>query len=298
MNTAIHIGGSNIQVPMTQEPHSNLIADDLDLDKIAEIFAELAVEAGAAIMRFYGTDAHAKAKPDQSPVCDADLAAESVILRGLKAALPQLPVVSEEAVAAGNRPSETRIFILVDPLDGTREFLSRNGEFTVNLALIVDAVPRAGVVYAPAAARIWIAGENAAMASVLPGERLPPKEERQLLRTRRAPVDGLVALASRSHSDAQTEAFLARLPIKERQSAGSSLKFCRVAEGAADVYPRFGRTMEWDTAAGDAVLRRAGGIVNDAAGKPSRYGKFADGLANGPFVAWGDPAAASQLSSE
>src|SRR6185437_1471009 len=114
-------------------------------------------------MRFYETDAHAKAKPDQSPVCDADLAAESVILKGLKAALPQFPVVSEEAVAAGNRPTETGTFILVDPLDGTREFLSRNGEFTVNLALIVDATPRAGVVYAPAAARIWIAGEEASM---------------------------------------------------------------------------------------------------------------------------------------
>lgn len=281
---------------MPQDSRANLAPGDINLDRIAEIFAELAVEAGAAIMRFYGTDAHAKAKSDQSPVCDADLAAENVILKGLKAALSQLPVVSEEAVAAGNRPTETGTFILVDPLDGTREFLSRNGEFTVNLALIVDATPRAGVVYAPAAARIWIAGEEASMASVSPGERLPPREERQLLHARRAPSDGLVALASRSHRDAQTESFLTQLPVKQRQAAGSSLKFCRIAEGAADVYPRFGRTMEWDTAAGDAVLRRAGGIVNDAAGNPFRYGKFADGLANGPFVAWGDPAAATALS--
>lgn len=281
---------------MSQDSRSNFAFGDINLDRIAEIFAELAVEAGAAIMRFYETDAHAKAKPDQSPVCDADLAAESVILKGLKAALPQFPVVSEEAVAAGNRPTETGTFILVDPLDGTREFLSRNGEFTVNLALIVDATPRAGVVYAPAAARVWIAGEKVSMASVSPGERLPPKEERQFLHVRRAPSDGLVALASRSHADAQTESFLTQLPVKQRQAAGSSLKFCRIAEGAADVYPRFGRTMEWDTAAGDAVLRRAGGIVNDAAGNPFRYGKFADGLANGPFVAWGDPLAATALS--
>lgn len=282
---------------MTQETHSNLV--DLDLDKIAGIFAELAVQAGAAIMQFYGTDAHAKAKPDQSPVCDADLAAETVILKGLKSALPQFPVVSEEAVAAGNRPSKTGTFILVDPLDGTREFLKKNGEFTVNLALIVDEAPRAGVVYAPAAARIWIAGETATTVSVSPGERLPPKEERQSLHVRRAPADGLVALASRSHCDAQTESFLAQLPVKERQSAGSSLKFCRIAEGAADVYPRFGRTMEWDTAAGDAVLRRAGGIANDAGGRgPLRYGKFGGGLANGPFVAWGDPAAAAYTGAK
>lgn len=267
--------------------------DGLDLDAVAEIFAELAVEAGAAIMQLYGTDAHTRAKSDQSPVCDADLAAEAVILKGLAAALPQFAVISEEAVAAGARLSQTSTFILVDPLDGTREFLSRNGEFTVNLALIIDAVPRAGVVYAPAAGRIWIAGSYAATASVLPGEELPPREKRQALHVRGAPTDGLVALASRSHADAQTEAFLAQLPVKLRQPAGSSLKFCRIAEGTADVYPRFGPTMEWDTAAGDAVLRSAGGIVRDAVERPLRYGKFSDRLTNGGFVAWGDPAAAA-----
>lgn len=283
---------------MSQESSLHLAAGSLDLDAIAEIFAKLAIEAGTAIMRIYGTDAHAKAKPDQSPVCDADLAAEAVILRGLKAALPDLPVVSEEAVAAGARPSENETFILVDPLDGTREFLSRNGEFTVNLALVMSGVPRAGAVYAPAVGRIWIAGPHATMAAVSPGEQLPPREKRQLLHTRRAPANGLVALASRSHLDAQTEAFLAHLPVKEKLAAGSSLKFCRVAEAAADVYPRFGRTMEWDTAAGDAVLRSAGGIVNNADGSgPLLYGKFSGGLANGPFVAWGDQAAATALSS-
>ena len=263
------------------------------LDTIAEVFADLAVEAGAAIMQLYGTDAHMRAKSDKSPVCDADLAAEAIILKGLAAALPQFAVVSEEAVAAGARLAETSTFILVDPLDGTREFLGRNGEFTVNLALIIDAVPRAGVVYAPAAGRIWIAGSHAAMALVPPGGKLPPSDERQALQVRAAPDDGLVALASRSHADARTESFLAQLPVKERQLAGSSLKFCRIAEAAADVYPRFGPTMEWDTAAGDAVLRSAGGIVRDAEGRPLRYGKFADRLTNGPFVAWGDPAAAA-----
>jgi 3'(2'),5'-bisphosphate nucleotidase len=278
---------------MSQEMGLNLGPSGWTFDSVAEVFANLAVEAGAAIMRLYGTDAHTRAKPDHSPVCDADLAAEAIILKGLAAALPQFAVVSEEAVAAGAKLSEHATFILVDPLDGTREFLSRNGEFTVNLALIIDAVPRAGVVYAPAAGRIWIAGLHAAMTLVPPGGKLPPGEKRQALRVRGAPDDGLVALASRSHADARTESFLAQLPVKERQPAGSSLKFCRIAEGAADVYPRFGPTMEWDTAAGDAVLRSAGGIVCDPAGGPLRYGKFADRLTNGPFVAWGDPAAAA-----
>ncbi len=267
-----------------------------DFGAIAEIFAELAVEAGAAIMQIYGADAHARVKADQSPVCDADVAGEAVILKGLAAKLPQLPVVSEEAVAAGAKLAESATFILVDPLDGTREFLARNGEFTVNLALIVDAVPRAGVVYAPALGRIWIAADTACVASLAPGAALPAKSQRQAIRTRVAPKPGLVALASRSHFDPETEAFLATLPISERRGAGSSLKFCCIAEGDADVYPRFGPTMEWDTAAGDAVLRAAGGIVTDPAGRVFRYGKFAERLKNGAFIAWGDLAAAASYS--
>jgi 3'(2'),5'-bisphosphate nucleotidase len=266
-----------------------------DFGAIAEIFAELAVEAGAAIMQIYGVDPHARIKADQSPVCDADVAGEAVILKGLAAKLPQIPVVSEEAVAAGAKLVESPSFILVDPLDGTREFLARNGEFTVNLALIVDGVPRAGVVYAPALGRIWIAADTACVASLAPGAALPAKDQRQAIRTRRAPT-GLVALASRSHADPETEAFLAALPISERRGAGSSLKFCCLAEGDADVYPRFGPTMEWDTAAGDAVLRVAGGIVTDPAGQIFRYGKFAERLKNGAFVAWGDPVAAASYS--
>ena len=162
-------------------------------------------------------------------------------------------------------------FILVDPLDGTREFLARNGEFTVNLGLIIDGVPRAGVVYAPALGQIWIAGSQAFSPRVSPGAGLPPPIAAGSFIRARAPADGLVALASRSHADPQTEAYLAQLPIKERQAAGSSLKFCRIAEGVADVYPRFGPTMEWDTAAGDAVLRAAGGIVL----RPERAGPCA-----------------------
>lgn len=278
---------------MPDELSRDLGPSGLDYDAIAEIFAELAVVAGAAVMRIYGSDVHARAKADQSPVCDADVAAEAVILKGLAARLPQLPVVSEEAAAAGAKLPESEAFILVDPLDGTREFLDRNGEFTVNLGLIVDGMPRAGVVYAPAIGRIWIAGSQAFSAPVSLGGGLPPKDQRQALHTRSAPQDGLVALASRSHPDPQTQAYLAQLPVKEQQAAGSSLKFCRIAEGVADVYPRFGPTMEWDTAAGDAVLRAAGGMVGDERGQSLRYGKFADRLKNGPFVAWGDPLAAA-----
>lgn len=262
-----------------------------NLATVAETFAELALKAGAAVMRIYDGEANARVKADDSPVCDADIAAETIILKGLAAQLPQFPVVSEEAAAAGARLAPCRTFILVDPLDGTREFLARNGEFTVNLALIHDGAPRAGVVYAPVLGEIWIAGTEAYSARVSATDVLPPIEPRRRLSARQAPR-GLVALVSRSHNDPATEAYLARLPIAQRQDAGSSLKFCRIAEGVADVYPRFTSTMEWDTAAGDAVLRAAGGMVFDPSGLPLRYGKFAEGLKNGPFVAWGDPLAA------
>ena len=166
-----------------------------------------------------------------------------------------------------------RTFILVDPVDGTREFLSHNGEFTVNIGLIIDAEPCAGVVYAPAFGQLWIGGAAASTCEAAPGAPLPPPKQRRAIHARPAPGQGLAALVSRSHADPATKSFLAKLPVKERRQAGSALKFCVIAEGHADVYPRFGQTMEWDTAAGDAVLRAAGGIVFDGAGRPLRYGK-------------------------
>jgi 3'(2'), 5'-bisphosphate nucleotidase len=264
-----------------------------DRDAIAEIFAQLALQAAVAVMRVYDTDSHARSKPDKSPVCDADEYAEAIILEGLATHLPQLPVLAEEAAAHGHKPPCGGSFILVDPVDGTREFLSHNGEFTINIGLILGSAPCAGVVYAPAIDRLWMAGEKAFSCTVSPGMALPPLSERKPIHARHPPRDGWVALASRSHADTQTDAFLAQLPITERRSAGSSLKFCAVAEGDADVYPRFGNTMEWDTAAGDAILRAAGGIVLDAAGQPLRYGKAKEQFKNGPFIAWGDPAVAT-----
>ncbi|WP_395665780.1 3'(2'),5'-bisphosphate nucleotidase CysQ [Methylocella sp.] len=264
----------------------------LDRDAVAEIFAEIALEAAIAVMSVYASDSHARRKPDQSPVCDADEDAEAIILERLAERLPQFPVLAEEAAAAGKKTVACDAFILVDPVDGTREFLDHNGEFTVNIALVVEGAPVAGVVYAPALGRMWIAGAAAAACRVEPGAPLPAPGERRLIHVRAAPAQGLTALASRSHCDPETEAFLATLPVHERRSAGSSLKFCAVAEGDADVYPRFGQTMEWDTAAGDAVLRAAGGVVLDGERHPLRYGKAGRQFRNGPFVAWGDPAAA------
>ena len=201
-------------------------------------------------------------------------------------------MLAEEAVSRGGTRVTGATFVLVDAVDGTREFLSHNGEFTINIGLIVDSAPRAGVVYAPAFGRLWIGGAAASVCEVAPGAALPPPAARRVIHPRPVPRQGLTALVSRSHADPATEAFLAKLPVKERRQAGSSLKFCVVAEGQADVYPRFGQTMEWDAAAGDAVLRAAGGIVFDSEGRPMRYGKTEAQFRNGPFVAWGDPKAA------
>jgi 3'(2'),5'-bisphosphate nucleotidase len=266
--------------------------DSLDLDVVADIFAEIALEAAVAVMAIYGAESHARSKADTSPVCDADEYAEQIILDRLSVDLPAFPVLAEEAAAHGKKTICGSTFILVDPVDGTREFLSRNGEFTINIALIVNGRPQAGVVYAPALGKLWIGATAASCCIVAPGAPLPPREARRPISVRAAPVTGLTALVSRSHADPETEAFLARLPVKERKEAGSSLKFCAVAEGAADVYPRFGQTMEWDTAAGDAVLRAAGGIVLNSDRHPLDYGKAGSQFRNGPFVAWGDPSAA------
>jgi 3'(2'),5'-bisphosphate nucleotidase len=262
----------------------------IDRDEVAEIFADLVVEAAVAVMFVYAGDAHARQKPDKSMVCDADERAEAIILKGLAERLPALPVVAEEAASRGEKPCCGRAFILVDPVDGTREFLNRNGEFTINIGLIIDGVPCVGAVYAPALGRLWLAGEHAYVCDVQPGEKLPPISERRQISVRTAPADGMTALASRSHADPKTEAFLANLPIANCRSAGSSLKFCIVAEGEADVYPRFAPTMEWDTAAGDAVLRAAGGTVLDESGGALLYGKADAQYRNGSFVAWGHPA--------
>jgi 3'(2'), 5'-bisphosphate nucleotidase len=178
-------------------------------------------------------------------------------------------------------------FLLVDPLDGTREFINRNGEFTVNIALIEAGQPIVGCVYAPARQAMYIAGAAAFRAELAPGASLPALAQLRVITTCAYPDAGLRAVASRSHLDPQTQAMLERLQVKSRHRAGSSLKFCVVAQGDADVYPRLAPTMEWDTAAGQAVLVAAGGCVIGHDGAPLRYGKAEAGFRNNGFIAWG-----------
>jgi 3'(2'), 5'-bisphosphate nucleotidase len=263
-------------------------------DEIALFLAKAALAAGPAVMEEYDRGCEVSSKQDGSPVTSADRRAEAIICECLASLKPSPPVCAEEAIAAGTEPRVAERFLLVDPLDGTREFLANNGEFTINVALIEQGVPIAGAVYAPAIGRLWVGGDAAFVCEARLGAELPNEGSRRRIRTRRAP-SSLTAFVSRSHLDAESDSFLKGLPIDETRFAGSSLKFCLIAEGLGDVYPRFAPTMEWDTAAGDAVLRAAGGAVLDPSGRPLSYGKVDSGLRNGPFIAWGDAAAARQF---
>lgn len=239
-------------------------------------------------MEIYATEFSASQKADLSPVTIADEQAEVIILSELKKRWPDIPVVAEEAAAAGKIPNVAEQFFLVDPLDGTKEFLSRNGEFTVNIALIKNSLAVLGVVYAPALSRMYVGQEgNGAQLCTLGVSDPLNSAVWQSIETRSLPADGATVLASRSHRDAETEAYLATLNVKKIISAGSSLKFCTIAAGEADIYPRFGRTMEWDTAAGQAVLMAAGGKVNCPTGEPLVYGKSLRGFDNPAFIARG-----------
>ena len=239
----------------------------------------IARQAAAEVLAVYGSAFQARAKDDGSPVTDADERAGRLILRALRELTPQYPVVCEDSgedPVPG--PAQGR-FWLVDPLDGTKEFVSRNGEFTVNIALIEDREPVLGVVIAPALDRLFAGARGS-------GAYAEEKGARRVLGCRRAPAEGLTVVASRSHGDLDAiAAFLRGRPVARVVSAGSSLKFCMVAAGEADLYARLGRTMEWDTAAGHAVLVAAGGRVTGVDGAPLAYGK--PGLANPHFVAMG-----------
>jgi 3'(2'), 5'-bisphosphate nucleotidase len=268
--------------------------DRASRDEIALFLAKATLAAGPAVMEEYERGCTVASKEDGSPVTSADHRAEAIICECLAKIVPTLPVCAEESMAAGAKAQIAERFLLVDPLDGTREFLANNGEFTINVALIERGAPIAGAVYAPAIGRLWVGGETAFRCEARAGAELPGQGLRRRIQTRPAPTS-LVAFASRSHLDAESDSFLKRLPIGETRFAGSSLKFCLIAEGLGDVYPRFAPTMEWDTAAGDAVLRAAGGGVLDPSGRPLLYGKAERGLRNGPFIAWGDAAAAKRL---
>ncbi len=244
--------------------------------------AALARRAGAEILRIRERGAKVREKADSSPVTEADEAAEAVILAGLKELWLDIPVIAEEEAAAGRLPDTGRRFFLVDPLDGTKSFIAGREDFTVNIALIEDGAPVAGVVHVPAKGELY-AGDKQAGAFFARGDApLAPMQHKP-----RDAGKGLRAVASLNHRDAQTDAWLAAHGVKDVVAAGSSIKLCLLARGEADVYPRFGRTMEWDIAAGQAVLEAAGGRVLEAeSGAPLRYGKAVRGFDNPPFIAW------------
>ncbi len=269
--------------------------DRSNRDEIALFLAKATLAAGPAVMEEYERGCSVASKEDGSPVTSADRRAEAIICECLAGLAPMPPVCAEESIAAGAQAQVAERFLLVDPLDGTREFLAGNGEFTINVALIEKGVPVAGAVYAPAIGRLWVGGETAFTCEARRSERSCPAKDRGGASGLVARHQSLVAFASRSHLDAKSDSFLRRLPVAETRFAGSSLKFCLIAEGLGDVYPRFAPTMEWDTAAGDAVLRAAGGGVLDPSGLPLSYGKVDKELRNGPFIAWGDVTAAKRL---
>lgn len=257
-----------------------------DKNALAFEFGRLCSEAGAAIMEIYNSDFASRSKDDASPVTDADELAEKIILAGLEKLLPGIPVLAEESFSAGFRPEVGSTFVLVDPVDGTKEFINKNGEFTVNIALIENRAPTAGCVYAPALERVYIGGTQAWAGLLKAGDAIN-RDQLASISTRKPPASGLTGVMSRSHADAATRAFAESVGVTDSTSAGSSLKFCLVAEGLADVYPRFGPTREWDTGAGHAVLNAAGGAVLMPDGEEFVYAKTETEFLNGAFVAWG-----------
>lgn len=260
---------------------------EMNDDVLCEALANLAIEAGAEIMSIYRSDFTAEQKDDASPVTEADRRGEAIILVGLKAIAPDIPVLAEEAASEGKIPALGDEFFLVDPLDGTREFINRTGEFTVNIALIRNARPALGVVYAPASKKLYagVVGQGAWRETV---NEKGARSARCDIVAANTPAKGLIAVASRSHRSLETDAYLDTLDIADFAAAGSSLKFCLLAEGAAHIYPRFGRTMEWDTGAGQAVLEASGGkVCVHPGGAPLAYNKRERGFDNPFFIASG-----------
>jgi 3'(2'), 5'-bisphosphate nucleotidase len=274
------------------DPTSGVFAIDCKAAAaLMEPLTDLVVQAGNAILAVNRRAMKVEGKLDGSPVTEADLAADRIIFDGLARLAPHVPALSEERVPEAD-PPYCGSFFLIDPLDGTREFVAGRDEFTVNLALVTNGSPLLGIVAAPALGLLWrgLVGRNA--------ERLRLGESGRTaavpIRTRRFPAKGSpwIAAVSRSHGDARTEAFIDGRPGAIREKVGSAVKFCRVAEGGADIYPRLAPTSEWDVAAGHAIITAAGGKVVDGNGAPMRFGEGKGGFIVPAFIAWGDPAAA------
>lgn len=256
----------------------------MDFDFLTATMRRLAIEAGEIIMQVYAApDFEVRAKGDASPVTEADEKADAHISAGLRAAFPDVALVTEEQAAS--HAQEVATFLIVDPLDGTKEFVQRRGDFTVNIAYVQDGVPLRGVVYAPAKGRLFYTLPDGGAVEETGPFRADVAGEVSAIRVSAPDNAALMVVASKSHRDQATDDYIARYAVRDMTSAGSSLKFCLVATGEADLYPRLGRTMEWDTAAGDAVLRGAGGmVVRFDDHSPLAYGKA--GFGNPFFIAY------------
>ena len=255
----------------------------MDFPSIEKVFRTLALQAGDRIMEIYNADDfEVKAKSDDSPVTEADEAADALISAGIRAAFPDMVLVTEEQAASHGQSASS--FIIVDPLDGTKEFIKRRGDFTVNIALVQDGVPTRGVVYAPAKGRLFYTEADGRSVEESGPFDIDTKGDVTPVSVSEPDNSALLVVASKSHRDAATDAYIGKYSVEDMKSAGSSLKFCLVATGEADLYPRLGRTMEWDTAAGDAVLRGAGGhVIRFDDHTPFTYGK--PGYENPFFIA-------------
>jgi 3'(2'), 5'-bisphosphate nucleotidase len=258
------------------------------LDALTEIVAR----AAAATLATPFSSVERRIKADQSPVTAADEASEAVIVEGVARLLPGIPVIAEESVGRAAAARLEPSFVLVDPLDGTKEFLAGRDEFTVNVAIVTQGVPIAGIIAAPAQGLLWRGVVGGKAERLRLGAGAVDADDRRVIRSRPAP-ERLIAATSRSHLDQDTEAFLARLPIAKRFPCGSSVKFCYLAQGQADIYPRLAPTHEWDIAAGCAILTAAGGSVTDPKGGQLQFGRRAEKFLVPGFIAWGDPVKAA-----
>jgi 3'(2'), 5'-bisphosphate nucleotidase len=256
----------------------------MDFATLIPTIRKLALEAGDRIMEVYnGPDFEVKSKSDTSPVTIADEAADAIISAGLRAAFPGVVLITEEQ--ADSHALSASTFLIVDPLDGTKEFVQRRGDFTVNIAYVENGVPLRGVVYAPAQGRLFYTRADGVAVEETGALDKDTVGAQRVIAVSTPENTALMVVASKSHRDAATDDYIAKYSVKDMKSAGSSLKFCLVATGEADIYPRLGRTMEWDTAAGDAVLRGAGGhVVRFDDHTPLAYGK--PGWDNPFFIAY------------
>ena len=265
---------------------------ELDFTALLDRVAPAVLSAGETVMRSFGSRATVELKADSSPVTEADRASERILLEALQGFAPDIPIICEEAASEGRVPKVDSAFFLIDPLDGTREFIAGRNEFTINVGLVVNGSPTFGVIFAPALAHLFLTTwpDRAVEVRVPRGAAwndLRGKQHLSPMRTRRPEAGDLAALVSRSHAEPELPSLLEKLAVRSSRSLGSALKFCLIARGEADLYPRLGPTCEWDTAAGQAILEAAGGVVTALDGQPLTYGKAKEGFRNPGFLAWG-----------